>query len=133
MNPDQAAKWAEEYHDEIAGLDERTKEMLEKKLGKASDTKNDALRPESIPSNPQIKPPIKQVEKKPEGPKLQRFICNRFPDRWILVGTKEIKFSRGEFKTSDPELIDAICNEPDFGLWILADAPELRKKYKRRR
>lgn len=132
MTPDQAAAWAEEHHDEIAKLDERTKKMLERKLGKTDDQNLPAAPKDPPASFEPPGPPSNPPPKKPQS-NLKRFICNKFPNRWILVGTKEVRFNRGLFLTSDPELINAICNEPDFGLWILADDPELRKRYKRRR
>jgi hypothetical protein len=136
MNPEQAAEWAEQNRDQLEDLDDKTRQMLEKKLNRANEPVPQAPDdPDAAATPPQTTgaphPALVDKPKPPAG--LKRLICNKHPDRWILVGAKEVRFRRGEFITSDPELIDAICNEPDFGLWILAEDPELRKRYKRRR
>jgi hypothetical protein len=136
MKPVDAVKWAEENPDIVEGLDENSAAMLRKKLIKQDVEPHIGSKPPET-DLPGSKPPADGDQAKPApeyvGHKLSRFICNKFPNKWILVGNKEIRFKNGEFKTDDPQLIEAICNEPDFGLWILADDPELRKRYRRRR
>lgn len=150
MKPDEAVEYANnpDNAEEIQGLDETCRKMLQKKLTKK------VMAGEAEENIAEIGPELNIAKKfgstgydqaevevfKPEPsnellakntPKLQRFICNRFPDKWILQGNKSIRFKGGEFRTSDPELIEAIVNQPDFGLWIIADDPELMKRRKR--
>lgn len=134
MKPVDAARWADENPDIVEGLDENSAAMLKKKLIK-QDSEPDIGSPQTKPTETKPTADGDQAKSAPEyvGHKLSRFICNKFPNKWILVGNKEIRFKNGEFKTDDQQLIEAICNEPDFGLWILADDPELRKRYRRRR
>lgn len=57
----------------------------------------------------------------------ERFVCNRYPSYSIGLENRMIQFKAGEYVTDDPDEIKAIMDDPYYGVFIMADNPELRK------